>query len=133
MLAIVVAMAPVGVLIAGCSSEPAALADTPSATPTTPVDCGRATPGPLEPIPAPNLDCFVPALAAGTPATLVVVQLSVEGDPISEAYTVVGPNTAHIRTDSTADRFRGSGPRLLEQTCTVRVSAGLIMRDGCAE
>ena len=50
-------------------------------------------------------DCFLGALATGTPAVLVEHRFSVEGTPSRTQVRVVGPNRFDLTHDSTLDSF----------------------------
>lgn len=50
-------------------------------------------------------ECLLDAAAAGRPAELVITYYTVEGDPITSYYRVVGPRQIEILVDSTRDSF----------------------------
>jgi hypothetical protein len=49
--------------------------------------------------------CLLDALAEGRRAKLVVTYATVEGDPITEYYRILGPDRAEVFIDATADSY----------------------------
>jgi hypothetical protein len=49
--------------------------------------------------------CLLDAFAAGRPAELVFTTYTIEGDPITEYYRVLGPGSVEVFIDSTQDSF----------------------------
>jgi hypothetical protein len=49
--------------------------------------------------------CLLDALAEGRRAELVATFMTIEGDPITEYYRVLGPHRAEVFIDSTADSY----------------------------
>jgi hypothetical protein len=50
--------------------------------------------------------CLLAAVAAGRPAQLIRTHATIEGDPITEYYRVLGPGRVEVFIDSTPDQFR---------------------------
>jgi len=135
-LAIAVAAMAVAWLPASCAAQPQAVQGDSSQTGTEVAsrDCGRVSLAQGEESPPLSyLTCIATAAEAGRPGTLTVVRPTTEGDAIATTYTVVAPGSVRVRLDATADKFAGTGARILEQTCDFRVDAGKIRTDGCTE
>lgn len=49
--------------------------------------------------------CLLEAFATGRPAELVVTFHSVEGDPVTTYYRILGPHRVEVFVDNTADRY----------------------------
>ena len=49
--------------------------------------------------------CLLDAVAAGRPAQLTRTYATIEGDPITEYYRVLGPGRVEVFIDSTRDSF----------------------------
>lgn len=66
--------------------------------------------------------CFWNAYEKGQPAEFVTTSLTIEGDPITQIYRVLGPARVEIFVDSTQDKFGSGGWSRLE--CTSLASSG---------
>lgn len=66
--------------------------------------------------------CLLSAFEAGTPATFVSRLTTIEGDPITRTYAVLGPDDVRIAHDARQDSF-GSG-RIEQLRCAGLVEVG---------
>jgi hypothetical protein len=74
--------------------------------------------------------CLLGAWEAGRQAELVVVQASVEGDPITTHFRVLGAGDLQLLVDPTQDRY--GRQRWYEQRCTTLTeTAGFLQPDSC--
>jgi hypothetical protein len=86
----------------GCSYTPSVL----EAWPEKP-SCGRYE-NRNEPVSADQIRknrCLLDAVAAGRPAQLIRTYATIEGDPITEYYRVLGPGRVELFIDSTPGQF----------------------------
>lgn len=60
---------------------------------------------------------MVAALTDHQLARLVATLLTVEGDPFTITYEAMRDGKARVTTDTSSDRFAGSGPTLTVETC----------------
>ena len=69
--------------------------------------CGayEAVPGELPPRPRPSATASSPPIGAGREAELAITVASIEGDPITTIYRVLGPNDVELFVDASADQF----------------------------
>jgi hypothetical protein len=128
---LLVALAAVA-FASGCGPLPGDRASETAATPqpTTPAvildrsrlpSCGqeRRT-GQAGPVNADGRRCLWEAYLAGEPAEFVVTQLTVEGDPVTDYWRVLGKGSVELLEDSTKDPW-GSGPGWLQVPCDTLV------------
>ena len=78
-----------------------------------------------------KLQCLLDAFARGDRARLDVELPTVEGDPISYRYTVVGRRVVEVRTDKTHDAF-GTPAIVIERCTSLVVINGDLTAGGCA-
>ncbi|MGD9957113.1 MAG: DUF4362 domain-containing protein [Candidatus Nanopelagicales bacterium] len=118
--------------LGGCGSAAGGTSDT--GTPAETADCGKVSLGQGEStIPAAPLQCLADASAAGSPATLAVLALTVEGDVITTTYTVVDTRRVRMIVDSTQDAFAGDGAGITQQTCDLGTDGGQITVTNCTD
>ncbi len=67
-------------------------------------------------------DCFLSAFGAGREAELAITVTSIEGDPITTIYRVLGPNDVELFVDASADKF--AEVKEYQQRCTAVVEDG---------
>jgi hypothetical protein len=67
-------------------------------------------------------DCFLTAFGNGTQKELAVTVHSLEGDPISTIYRVLGVNDVELFVDASADKF--AAVKSYHQRCTSVVEEG---------
>lgn len=130
-----VGTAAVAVLVlAGCGSSGGAPQGSPTdGTANGTADCGEVSLGQGDlAIPATPLRCLSDAAAAGSPATLVVLAPTVEGDTITTTYTVVDTGRVRMVLDTTQDAFAGDGAGITEQTCDLGTAGGQITVTNCS-
>ena len=130
-----VGTAAVAVLVlAGCGSSDGVAQGSPTdSTPSGTVDCGEVSLGQGEfAIPASPLRCLSDASTAGSPATLVVLMPTTEGDTITTTYTVVDTGRVRMVLDTTQDAFAGDGAGITQQTCDLGTSGGQITVTNCS-
>lgn len=121
-------------VLVGCGSSDGAPQGSPSGTPSGTASCGEVSLGQGESaIPEAVLGCFADASAAGTPATLVVLSPTVEGDVITTTYTVVDTGRVRMVLDTTQDAFAGDGAGITQQTCDLGTAGGQITVTNCTE
>ncbi len=93
----------VALVVAGCSSVATRVAQR------TPLpSCGSETTTQDSGFNVEGRRCFWDAYLAGRPAEFVSTRPSIEGDPITTIYRVLGPGRIEVWIDATKDRF-GSG------------------------
>lgn len=120
--------AAVAVLAAGCSSP--SLEDTVQdfldSRSLTVTDCGTAN---LDETctdqAAPEVQCFIDALATCEPTRLTLVQSTIEGDPITTVYVLLPEDPecgVEIFIDTTQDQF--GEKRITEKQCPGMSGAG---------
>lgn len=75
-------------------------------------------------------DCFLAAFAAGREAEVTITVTSIEGDPLTTIYRVLGPADVELFVDASADRF--AEVPTYRQRCTSVAEAGSgLVADGC--
>jgi hypothetical protein len=67
-------------------------------------------------------DCFLAAYGAGREAELAITVISIEGDPITTIYRVLGANDVELFVDASADEF--AEVKTYQQRCTAVVEDG---------
>ena len=67
-------------------------------------------------------DCFLSAFGDGTQKELTVTVNSIEGDPITTIYRVLGVNDVELFVDASADKF--ADVKQYHQRCTSVVEEG---------
>ena len=76
-------------------------------------------------------DCFLAAFGAGREAEIIITARSMEGDPVTTIYRVLGPNDVELFVDASADRF--AEVETYRQRCTSVVEAGTsLVASGCS-
>lgn len=119
-------------VLGGCGTAVGGTSDT--GTPAETVDCGKVSLGQGEStVPAAELRCLADASAAGSPATLAVLALTVEGDVITTTYTVVDTGRVRMIVDTTQDAFAGDGAGITQQTCDLGTDGGQITVTNCTD
>jgi hypothetical protein len=124
-------------VLAGCSSTgtPTGPGAAPSPVPAV-EDCGsfHQTSPVAPPITSAGLACFATAVAARRPVRLVSVAPTTEGDPITITYEGKADGTTVVTTDSSRDRFAGTGARYGVQVCRrPQPTKGVLMFAECSD
>ena len=104
------------VACAACGGADPAGAPPPETAPR-PIDCGSYSYDAMRSTPAPPHEramgqCLLDAARTGRPATLTVEWGTIEGDPITERYTVEGRGRILLIHDASKDRYGGDIERL---------------------
>jgi len=130
LMRVIAGMAAVAVLVAGagCGGSGDDTGDSglsPSAEDRRRMpSCGAydAVPGLLPAEAQAARDCFLAAYGAGTEAELAITVISIEGDPITTIYRVLGANDVELFVDASADEF--AEVKNYQQRCTSVVEDG---------
>lgn len=133
---LVAASGAAALVLAGCGTAGSATegGSPEGGTPAETVDCGKVSLGQGQTtVPAAQLRCLSDASAAGSPATLAVLALTVEGDIITTTYTVVDTGRVRMIVDSTQDRFAGDGAGITQQTCDLGTAGGQVTVTNCTD
>jgi hypothetical protein len=119
--------------LAGCGSEDEAEGDAPAADAGI-EDCGSyesRNEAPTDETREKNR-CLLDAFEAGREAKLVVTLSTVEGDPITHYFTVLGPGEVDVLVDGRKDAYGSGG--WYASTCTgLSEQSGRIAWTGCTK